>query len=145
MITRIVVDTNVVMKWIPGKDESEVDTARKIYSVIKTNGIEMWAPEYMLVECLQIFLRKRQLKPEVAMDGLSQIEGCGLGFVPLGAEDFEDISDISFKFGQSVYDAIFLHAAKQKECQLVTFDEKVYQRCDWAVSPKEFLKSEVVE
>lgn len=140
MITRVVVDTNVVMKWIPGKGEDEVEMAREIYSTIKTRDIEMWAPEYLLTESLQVFLRKRMLKPEKAIEGVELIKNCGLEFVQMGVENFGEMAEISHEFNQSVYDAMFLYLAKKKNCKLITFDEKIWKRCELAIDARKFLE-----
>ena len=140
MITKVVVDTNVVLKWIPGKNEEDVGMARKIYGYIKKNDVEMWAPEYMLLETLQVFVRKRLMKSNEAIEGVELLRNCGLIFEQIGMESFTEIVEISQKFNQSVYDSMFLYLAKKKNCKLITFDEKVWKRCELAINPKEFLR-----
>ncbi|HJZ06247.1 hypothetical protein A2634_02250 [Candidatus Amesbacteria bacterium RIFCSPHIGHO2_01_FULL_48_32] len=140
MITKVVIDTNVVLKWIPGKNEEGVGMARKIYGYIKKKDVEMWAPEYMLLESLQVFVRKRLMKLDEAIEGVELLRNCGLIFEQIGVESFTEIAGISQKFDQSVYDSMFLYLAKKRNCKLITFDEKVWKRCELAINPKEFLE-----
>lgn len=139
MSTRVVIDTNVALKWIPGKGEEQVDLARKVYERIKTGEMEMWTSDYLLVEALQVFLKKRLMPLAKAGEAVEALRSCGLYFKPIEAENLGEVAKISHNFNQSVYDAMFLHLAKKMDCPLVTFDERIWKRCEWAMEPGRFL------
>lgn len=139
--SKIVIDANVVVKWVVDEDLIDVETARKIYRLMRDGSISVLAPEFLLVELTQIFFRKKNLDGEIARKFLQTVYRSGIKFSYVDYTNMGDLIDISERYNQSIYDAIYLQTAKDNNCKLVTFDEKIWKKCDLAISPKKFLET----
>ncbi|KKU28647.1 MAG: hypothetical protein UX80_C0012G0005 [Candidatus Amesbacteria bacterium GW2011_GWA2_47_11b] len=138
MPKRIVIDTSVVLKWVPSSGENGVDEAREIYRKMKLGQLELLAPVYLLVECLNILVFKKKLQLGEAIETVDRFRKSGIDFVELKVAGIDQLCRLVKKYNISPYDAQFLVVANNCDCQLVTADRKFVEKCKLATSLVDF-------
>ena len=61
---RIVIDASVVLKWFDLADEEGRELARRVYSDIVEGKVKAAAPEFLMVEVVNILIRKKKVSGE---------------------------------------------------------------------------------
>lgn len=140
MPKKIVIDTSVVLKWIPSLREEQVEEAREIYREMKLGQLELFAPVYLLVECLNILVFKKKLLVDEAVETIDRFRKSGIRFVELKAVDIKQLCRLVEKYNISPYDAHFLVVAGNYGCPLVTADRKFVEKCRLATSLIDFSR-----
>jgi predicted nucleic acid-binding protein len=136
---KIVLDASVVLKWIPGKNEENVEEARKIYSLIVKEKIEAYAPSFLLVEILNILINKRKADKKLTQKAIKELTCGNIRFIDLKASDIDGISAIVHQSKLTSYDAIYLYTAKNKNCKLLTYDKELLKIDALTLDVKTFL------
>lgn len=136
---RIIVDANIVLKWIPGKNEEKVVEAREIYKMMMKNKLEIYAPTILLVEVLNILVNKRKTDQMVVKKIIKELIETKINFIDLSISDIPKIENITYRYKLTSYDAIYLHIAKEKSCKLLTVDRQLLQLSDLTVGINQFL------
>ena len=137
---KIVIDTSVVLKWAPSLREEQVEEAREIYRKMKLGQLELLAPVYLLVECLNILVFKKKLLVSEAVETVDRFRKSGIKFVELKVMGIEQLCRLVKKYNISPYDAQFLVLASDCDCPLVTADGKFVEKCRLATSLIDFSK-----
>lgn len=137
---RIVVDANVVLKWIPGKNEERVVEAREIYRMMADDRLEIIAPTFLLVEALNILTNKRRTDQTVVRKIIKDLIGTKMKFIDLSIQDIPKIENITHKYKLTSYDAIYLLVAREKNCKLLTVDRHLLKLHDLTIDIGRLLK-----
>lgn len=136
---KAVIDASVVLKWIPGKNEKYVEEARELYRLLLANKVKLWAPDFLLVEVLNILVKKRRVDPKKAWKGVERIAECGIEFLALPIKDAGSLIQFMGEYGVTAYDALYLRLAQKLETKLVTYDEKLTDIRKLAVTVRQLI------
>jgi predicted nucleic acid-binding protein len=132
-LTRIVVDANVVVKWVLPEDLS--DAAARLLG----SGHELWAPDLVWAEVGNIFWKKWR-RGEVSGEDAQSLGSTVLRLpVRVGSTPllFAAAADLSRRFSRSFYDCLYLAQAAHLGCPMVTADRRLFnalQRTEIAAS-----------
>ncbi|TAK72947.1 MAG: PIN domain-containing protein [Gammaproteobacteria bacterium] len=123
----LVIDANVIVKWIfpERKDEEHLPQALYLLSAIKQGMVKIFQPSHWLVEVASVVVR---LQPKVAKDAINI-----LGALQFPIMDNPEIFYIACQLAErynhhlfdTLYHAVALH---QENAQFITADEKYYRK-----------------
>ena len=139
---RIVIDSSVVLKWIPGEDEELVSEARQVYKLMTGDKLEIFAPTFLLIEVLNILIKKRKANYILVKKDIDRLSQGKIKFIELVVADLQQIEEIVYKYGLTAYDAIYLNLARIKGCKLLTTDKELLKVRKLTVSIEELLNGE---
>jgi predicted nucleic acid-binding protein len=136
---KFVVDASVVLKWIPGKMEEGVETARKVYEMAVAEKCELWAPDLLLIESLNILVNKRKVKVNLAVKGMQMI-GRIVKLEYFDKENIGELQKLMENYKISAYDGLYVYLAMKLGCKLVTVDKKLLGIKGLAVRPEDVIE-----
>lgn len=139
---KIVIDASVVLKWIPGKNEIEVEKAVEIFKAMMKDKLEVYAPTFLLIEVLNILIRKRKLRRDIILESMQKLSSGKIKFIDLDISDLDQIEEMMCKFGLTAYDAIYLNLARIKGCKVLTTDKELLKISNLTVGIEELLNGE---
>ncbi len=137
-MTRVLVDSSVVVKWYHEEGESEVDAARAILFAHVREEIDLHILDLALYEVGNVLTRALRWAPEAAAEQLYDliaITGSPIGF---SGEWFYSAAELSHKYGLSFYDAAWAATAQALSMSFVTSDRAI-QRAGLGESPAVFV------
>lgn len=137
---RIVIDTNIVLKWIPAKNEKNVSEAREIYRMMMDGELEIFAPTFLLLEVLNILANKRRTDPNVITEIIKDLAHGKINFVELEIEKISKIEKLVGKYKLTSYDALYLFLSQERNCKLLTFDNQLLKLRDLTIDINRLLK-----
>jgi len=123
------VDASVAVKWFATKKYSE--KALKIRDTYFNGDLELLAPDLIYYEVANAlrFHRKIKFSKDDIVNAINLIKLLHIT-CPLSKLDWLKASELSLDFNISMYDAIYIAFAINRECRLVTSDEKLYNKLD---------------
>lgn len=123
-MTMVVVDSSVVIKWFLPEDDSTI--AETIEAQLEKGEVILLAPELLLAEVANILWKKRsQLSEEEATRIIDSVISTGIwivGIEPLIGEAYR----IARQFNRTVYDSMYIALARERDCDFVTADERLF-------------------
>ena len=125
MITKVVLDASVVLKWFSRKDEELVAEAKEVYSKIVESKLEAWAPELLLTEVLNILARKKKLEGRFLSQVMERLKQVGIVWVRVGKDEIDELTRVVRKYKVTAYDGQYLWLAGKQKCQLLTTDKEL--------------------
>lgn len=136
---KVVVDTSIMLKLSSGQEELDVGLAKRLFSQIINGQIHAVAPRFMIVEFVNIMIRKKGYSVEKTNELAEDIAASGIDFRQL-PPDASDLVNLMEKYNISAYDGLYVQLVKQERCQLLTDDRKLLKLKDnTAISLSEFL------
>lgn len=120
----LVLDTSVVLKWFTEENYSKV--ALKIREDFYTGVHGIVEPDLLLYEfsnALRYNQNYAQDEVNKAVESLFELQ---IDILVPTLEILKEASELSRKYGITVYDAVFVSLAKSIEAVFVTADEKLY-------------------
>lgn len=120
----LVIDTCVVVKWFLPETDSE--RALVMRENFRAGTMNLLAPDLLLTEFTNVLWKhRRSLDFDEAEKMLTELRAWGLDLTP-AAKLLDDALTLAHEHQCSVYDALYLALAQQRECDLVTADERLY-------------------
>lgn len=130
---KVVIDASVVLKWIPGKNEEEVEKAVEIFKLMMKDVLEIVAPTFLLVEVLNILVRKRKLRRDIIVKSLHELRISKIKYADMDNSEIEKLEQIMSNKNVSAYDAQYLLLAQKAKCKLLTFDKHLLKLHDLTI------------
>lgn len=127
MISEIVIDASVVLKWIPVPKEEKVEAAWEVYRRLLKGEINIIAPAFILIEVLNILIRKRRSDELMVKNVIKLLRECNIQFETLTVGEEISIGQMMIQYKVTAYDALYLLLAKKKKCPLITCDKELLQ------------------
>lgn len=137
----LAVDANVVLKWIPGKNETRVEEARDLYTMMLEGKCQIWSPKFLLVEVLNILIKKRKANPEIVSTAMVTLLKGKIKYWEMEVGQVKDLEKLMRRYSLTAYDAQYLLLARQLKCKLVSYDEELLKITDWVVGVKDVFLS----
>jgi len=136
-----IIDAGVVIKWFSKDREKYWEESRKLIRQVKEKKIVVYAPEFLVIEVINICFNKKHFSVEEITKVIQFLLGSGIEFVKISTDSFIAIVKIMCGYKTSAYDALYLLLAKEKKCKLLTFDNELLKKKDLAISIAEGTSS----
>ncbi len=124
----LVLDASVAAKWfLPSVDEPLAEEAQALLRRYANGDIEFAVPDLFWAEIGSILwksVRTGRLSSKAATEALTTMLQCGFPTVP-SRELAEDALAIALSTGRTVYDAMYLALAVQRDTSMITADERL--------------------
>lgn len=118
-----IIDSSVVFKWF-SKDEVHQDLAVKLLRKHISKEIQLMVPDLIFYEVANAWATKSALSVIEVEVNLSKLEEANLKIEQIDFKSIKKAVALSKKYQVSVYDAIYAVVAQEKECNLITADDK---------------------
>jgi|1186.fasta_scaffold27503_2 predicted nucleic acid-binding protein len=121
----LVVDASVVARWFLSLEKSDVAAA------LLRSGERLIAPDLVIVEATNTAWKARTFGDVPFKTVIDFVEKSGRLFHELvpAAELKDRAFEIALSLKHPAYDCFYLALAEQRECRLVTADERLQARC----------------
>lgn len=135
---KIVVDANFIIALVG--NEEYTPKVISIYSSMRMDKIDIYAPAFLLVEILNVLVKKKKTSVEFARNTLKRLRESGLIFVDMDnlVKTTKQLEDVVFKYNITSYDGLYILLAIQKECKLLTVDRELLKIKSLTVDLKDF-------
>ena len=126
---KLVVDASVAVKWFATEKYSE--KALKIRDAYFRGELKLIAPDLIYYEIANAlrFHRKLKFSKNDIVNAVNSIKLLHITCSP-NRLDWLKASELSLDFNINIYDAIYIAFAVNRECRLVTSDEKLYNKLE---------------
>jgi predicted nucleic acid-binding protein len=124
----IVPDVSVAAKWyVPAKDEEFVDESFELLDLYKALKIDFVVPDFFWAEFGNVLwkaVRRGRMQEEQALLALSDAQQWGIETIAT-KHVLDRAVSIALANGRTVYDSLYVALAVQKDCPMVTADERL--------------------
>ena len=136
---KAVIDASIVLKWFSEEREEAVNQARQIYQFLRDNKIAFYAPQFLLVETLNILAKKKQISPALQKKAMRLLTTSGITFTSLSPQNTISLVAVIKKHDLTAYDALYIALAQEKKCRLLTVDVQLL------TIPRSFTPTQLLE
>jgi len=122
-VNTLVIDASIAVKWVVEEDGTPEALALR-------QKAKLIAPELLVAECANILWKKVQrgeLLKDEALLAARLLQGAEIELLPTRFL-FEAATRISIEIDHPAYDCLYLALAVEKECQLVSADERFLRK-----------------
>lgn len=123
----IVVDSSVIFKWFDTSEDLNTQAKVILRQHLSTEN-EILIPDLLLYEITNAWVTKTRLNETDIKDNLERLEKYSLRILTINFELIKKAAWFSVKYHVSVYDAIYAVIAEDKNCTLITADDKFADR-----------------
>ena len=134
-----VIDASVIIKWFISKKEQGRKEARLLYRLLIDEQISLFAPQFLLVEILNILIKRHHVPRVKVKKFLSKLIHCGIHFEGMMSDDFDHLATIMTQHAISSYDGLYMLLSEKKKAPLITEDRQLLEIKDISMNCKEFL------
>lgn len=124
MVSKWVVDSSVIIKWLSTDNEEYTNKADEILTNAQKGNIVLIAPELAKYEVGNVLLLSKKLSSEQAKVILIKFFNIPITFITESVESAKETYVLAFDFGITYYDASFVALAKRENAILVTDNVK---------------------
>jgi predicted nucleic acid-binding protein len=136
-----VIDASVAVKWfIP---EPETEKARSLLGDYNRAVIDLVAPDLLVPEAANVFWKRAErgeITGQEARDNLTDLLALSIPLVPSTVLAHSALA-LAHTHRRSVYDCIYLALALERDCDLVTSDERLCNSIGYAFPRIKVLQS----
>ena len=134
MPKKIALDANFVLALVNTEEYSK--KVEEIYKLIEANKITAYAPIFLLVEVLNILIKKKKVDPELTKKTLERLKKSQIIFLntDILIKNSSLLEDLVAKYGVTSYDAIYLLTAIKSKCKLLTADQELLKVSELTIS-----------
>lgn len=136
-MSKLVVDSSIVLTWIGLQNQHLSDPASTVFKRAKTKKLLLLAPEFLLVELINVLKWRHKWSGKNIARATKIIQAAGIKFVPLGPTKTAMLTELVEKYNLTAYDALFLLTAIENDCQLLTTDPQLLTVKNWCLSLKD--------
>lgn len=119
---KIVIDASIVIDWFTSEGNVQ---SEEILRQIKKDKIEVFAPSFILVEVLNILLKKKGIPENITSKVLDELRKIGINFKSFLITDTPSLKEVCYKYNITSYDGLYIYLAKQQKCKLLTADKEL--------------------
>jgi predicted nucleic acid-binding protein len=121
-----VIDAGVVVKWFISEVDSDI--AHQLLERYLQGVDTPVAPDLLIAECGNVLWRRcRQgdITPEEATESLADLLTLQVPLVP-ATSLVQSALQLALQYQRTVYDALYLTLAQERNCDLITADERFF-------------------
>lgn len=133
MSKQLVIDVNIVLIWLNLQSPDLYKRAVKLFRASKKREIKLIAPDFLLIELINILKWRLKVGEKKIAKILEIISGTGILFVHPGVNQVRNLNHLVHSYNLTAYDAPYLFAAQENKCNLVTLDEKLLEVKNWSI------------
>jgi len=122
-IEKIVVDASVLIKWYNLEDDSE--KALQLRTDYASRQIELVAPYLITYEIANSLRYNPDFGAEDVKSAITDLMNMQLSLQLPDETQIQRATDLAFKYGITIYDAVYLVLAETSEIPFFTADEKL--------------------
>lgn len=126
-MSKVVVDSSVIVKWLNQKDEGYLEQAETLLKEARNGKIELLAPEIAKYEVGNALLAGKKLSYSEGKEALDLLFSLPISFYLASFELAQNTYLIADRAGITYHDASFIALAQQEKATLVT-DNPKHQR-----------------
>lgn len=119
------VDSSVAFKWFAPAEEPGLEEALEILRSHRDNEVALLAPAIMRIEVANA-LRYSGYAAEDLRGAVEDLTQFHIEFVDADDAVLSHAGELALEYGLSVYDALFLAVAIERDCVLITADRKAF-------------------
>lgn len=123
-MTKLVIDSSVILKWLNQENEKLIDKAEKVLMDAREGNVVLLVPELAKYEIGNALLLSKKLTSSQMKEAFSFLYSLPLKFFPHLLDLAESTYQIARKATITYYDASFIALAKQEDAILVTDNPK---------------------
>ena len=124
-VPEFAIDASIVINWFFSENEKSFEESIELLRVIKTGKIIVYSPEFLLIEVLNVFYKKKHFSSRKVEKIYRELLNVGIKFIPFSINEVRDIQKIVLKYNTTSYDAIYVEVAERKKCKLITMDKEL--------------------
>ena len=117
-------DTSVIIKWFNQENESKVEIAHKIYEDMLDDKIILTAPSLLTIELVNALKKGKKMLAPAIKEIIKNLFSIPIIIKEPTQAVLEQTAEIMEIYQIAAYDALFVAAAKDSECQLISDDVK---------------------
>ncbi|MDF1542221.1 MAG: type II toxin-antitoxin system VapC family toxin [Anaerosomatales bacterium] len=129
----MVVDSSVAFKWLSPRGESGLERAVELLLSHRAGELTLMAPAFLHVELASSLRHSRYLDRDETIALVGALGELDIELIESTPTRLVAATDLSYRHGMSVYDALFLALAKELSCPLITADRKAFAGIDTPV------------
>ena len=122
-IEKVVVDASVLVKWYNLEDDSE--NALRLRNDYASRQVELIAPYLITYEIANSLRYNPDFGAEDVNSAITDLMNMQLCLKLLDETQIRRATDLAFKYGITIYDAVYLALAETDEVPLYTADERL--------------------
>lgn len=137
----IVLDASIAVKWFNVKYEDNVEIALKIQRQKILNKLDIIVPDLFFLEIINAFLTKSKFRIEDIFIVEEALHKMNLKVIYPDHSMLNSAIKIAHTCNLTIYDSLYIEAAKSHETPLLTEDKKILKNKDkfkFIKSPEEF-------
>lgn len=137
----IVLDASIAVKWFNVKCEDNVEIALKIQRQKILHKLEIIVPDLFFLEIINAFLTKSKFRIEDIFIVEEALHKMNLKVIYPDHSMLNSAIKIAHTCNLTIYDSLYIEAAKSHETPLLTEDKKILKNKDkfkFIKSPEEF-------
>lgn len=119
----VVLDTSVIIRWFYSEKEEFVEKAKSLFIDCLERKIEIFIPELLLYEFLNVLLKSKKLSPSEIQKVLKNLQKLPLSIIPFSSNLQLKTIEIACKHGLTSYDSGFAALAIEKKAIFYTCDK----------------------
>ncbi len=119
----IVVDASSIVRVFETGKEHE--SARRLLKKIQDGSIDAHAPTFLLVEVINILLKKKKFSKVDATEFVHMLEQSGIIFTDFASDRIYDLLECSYTYKITPYDAQYVLLSSDLSCVLLTQDKEL--------------------
>lgn len=119
----IIIDSSVVFKWFDSSEEYSLSSKLLLKQHLSSND-KISIPDLLLYEITNAWATKSNFNEKDINDNLERFERYSLKIIPVNFKVLKQAASFSKKYGVSVYDATYAVIAEEKQCDLITADDR---------------------
>jgi predicted nucleic acid-binding protein len=127
MRLRFAVDASVILKWFSKNREKDLEKALQIREDFRNRKIDLFAPELLIYEIVNVLRYKETLKDELILKAIQSIFAMEI-LTPVNMPIMKDALKLARKHNITVYDSTYLSFAQHSGFYLITADRKFFQK-----------------
>ena len=124
MVTKVVVDSSVILKWLYRENEANLDVADALLKSSWGGKVILLAPELAKYEAGNVLLTAKKLTVEQGKEAMEVLYALPIRFIPESEPIAKETFVLGVQGGVTYYDVSFAALAKQEDAVLVTANPK---------------------